>query len=90
VLVPATEIASELGNHSRAAIWVALGAYVEKSGVLPLESVSRIAKAFPGKKESLHRAMNKDAIMRGVEWARAGSLAKADTCLRTKQFKGVR
>jgi 2-oxoglutarate ferredoxin oxidoreductase subunit gamma len=69
LMIPATEMATELGNI-RAANMVALGAYLEKSKVLNIDSVLHaLPKMFAGKESII--PMNTEALKKGVEFARS-------------------
>ncbi|MBS3779343.1 MAG: 2-oxoacid:acceptor oxidoreductase family protein [Desulfovermiculus sp.] len=65
--VPANDIADELGTTKMANI-VALGAWVEATGALPLQNVRQVvADMFAGKGAKLVQA-NDQALTRGSEW----------------------
>ncbi|MGV8119317.1 MAG: 2-oxoacid:acceptor oxidoreductase family protein [Candidatus Xenobiia bacterium LiM19] len=69
VMIPATEIASELGNI-RAANMVALGAYLSRRSVVDIESVIKtIPKMFPGKEKVV--PLNIEALKKGADFVRA-------------------
>ncbi len=69
VMIPATEIASELGNI-RAANMVALGAYLSRRSVVSVESVTKIIpKMFPGKEKIV--PLNIEALKKGADFVRA-------------------
>jgi 2-oxoglutarate ferredoxin oxidoreductase subunit gamma len=69
LMIPATDMATELGNI-RAANMVALGAYLEKSKVLELESILKaLPKIFAGKESII--PMNTEALKKGIEFARS-------------------
>ncbi len=64
IKVPCNEIANELGN-SRVANMVALGAYLQKTGILPLESIVKaMKKVFAGKEHLI--PLNETALQRGA------------------------
>lgn len=65
IKVPCNEIANELGNN-RVANMVALGAYLQKTGLLPLESIIKaMKKVFAGKEALI--PINENALRRGAE-----------------------
>ena len=65
--VPANDIADELGTTKMANI-VALGAWVEATGALPLQNVRQVvADMFAAKGAQLVQA-NDQALIRGSEW----------------------
>ena len=65
--VPANDIADELGTTKMANI-VALGAWVEATGALPLQNVRQVvADMFAAKGPQLVQA-NDQALIRGSEW----------------------
>jgi 2-oxoglutarate ferredoxin oxidoreductase subunit gamma len=72
VRVPATTIASRLGN-SRAANVVALGAFVERTGILSFEAIIDSVIAEFAKKENLV-----DLNLRALEAGRAAVVGKKD------------
>lgn len=75
ILVPANEIANELGNR-RGANMVALGAYVGASGAVSMEVLEEVVKeTFAAKPKVID--VNLDALRRGFEIG-AGSLAAAE------------
>jgi len=66
IRIPADDIADKLGN-SKAANMVVLGAYVEKSGVVKLETIFKaLEKALTGRNKKLLE-LNKEALKQGVE-----------------------
>ncbi len=66
--IPCNEIANELGN-SRVANMVALGTYLEKTGLLTIESVVKaMNKVFAGKEKLI--PVNEEALKRGAEFAK--------------------
>lgn len=66
IMIPATDIATELGNV-RAANMVALGAYAAKSKVVGFDTlVSLLAKVFKGKEKLI--PLNEQALRRGAEF----------------------
>lgn len=65
IKVPCNQIANELGN-GKVANMVALGAYLEKTGLLPLDSVvNAMKKVFAGKERLI--PLNETALQRGAE-----------------------
>lgn len=65
VYVPAVDIATELGN-TRVANMVMLGAYIEATGALKMETMEGLlGEMFKGKKASLID-LNKEALQRGA------------------------
>lgn len=65
VKVPCNEIANELGN-AKVANMVALGAYLEKTGLLSIESiVAAMKKVFAGKEQLI--PLNEAALRKGAE-----------------------
>jgi len=69
VMIPASEIASELGNI-RAANMVALGAYLSRKNIVNLDSVIKILpKMFPGKEKVV--PLNVEALKKGADFVRA-------------------
>jgi 2-oxoglutarate ferredoxin oxidoreductase subunit gamma len=69
IMIPATEIATEMGNI-RAANMVALGAYLEAKKTLTFESVFQVLpKIFPGKESII--PFNTEALKKGAEFARS-------------------
>lgn len=69
LMIPATEVATELGNVM-AANMVALGAYIQKRKVLSFESVESIlSKMFKGKEKVI--PLNQSALKKGAELAKA-------------------
>lgn len=65
IKIPCNQIANELGN-GKVANMVALGAYLEKTGILPLESVvNAMKKVFAGKERLI--PLNETALQRGAE-----------------------
>lgn len=68
ILVPATDIASELGN-AMAANMVALGTYLEKIPVISIDGVKKtLAKVFANKKHVI--PLNEKALEMGAQTAR--------------------
>jgi 2-oxoglutarate ferredoxin oxidoreductase subunit gamma len=68
VPIPANEIANELGSVKMANI-VALGAWVQATGSLPLQSVQKVVSSmFSAKGKSILQA-NDQALLRGADWA---------------------
>lgn len=68
IKVPCNEIANELGN-SKVANMVALGAYVQKTGILPLEAIKKaLKKVFAGKEKLI--PLNETALQRGADLVR--------------------
>ena len=66
IKIPADDIADKLGN-SRAANMVVLGAYVEKSGIVKLETIFKaLEKALAGRNKKLLE-LNKEALKQGAE-----------------------
>ena len=66
IKIPADDIADKLGN-SRAANMVVLGAYVEKSGIVKLETIFKaLEKALAGRNKRLLE-LNKEALKQGAE-----------------------
>jgi len=66
IRIPADDIADKLGN-SKAANMVVLGAYVEKSGVVKLETIFKaLEKTLTGHNKRLLE-LNKEALKQGVE-----------------------
>ena len=66
--IPANEIADELGTAKMANI-VALGAWVQATAALPLQSVQDVvASLFASKGKKLIQA-NDQALLRGAQWA---------------------
>ncbi len=76
--VPATTIASALGN-SRAANVVALGAFVEITGILSFEAILDSVIAEFAKKENLV-----DLNLRALEAGRAAVVGKKDSLKKSK------
>lgn len=77
VLIPATEMAANLGSVW-AANMVALGAYVSATGVVEFESLfASLPKIFPGKEYLL--PLNRQAIEAGAERARRGLPSKTSS-----------
>ncbi|MDQ7823249.1 MAG: 2-oxoacid:acceptor oxidoreductase family protein [Candidatus Eremiobacteraeota bacterium] len=71
VMIPATEIATEMGNV-RAANMVALGAYIEKRGSVSFESVMEaLPKMFPGKEKII--PLNREALKKGAEFVKVSA-----------------
>lgn len=67
LMIPATAIATELGNV-KAANMVALGAYIGKTKLVKLETViSLLPKIFKGKEKLI--PLNENAIKKGFEFA---------------------
>ncbi|WP_027370590.1 2-oxoacid:acceptor oxidoreductase family protein [Desulfovermiculus halophilus] len=74
VPVPANELANELGSIKMANI-VALGAWVQATVALPMQSVRDVvASMFASKGEKLIQA-NDAALLRGAEWAQSRARA---------------
>jgi 2-oxoglutarate ferredoxin oxidoreductase subunit gamma len=72
--IPANDLANELGSVKMANI-VALGAWTQATGALPLQSVRDVVGSiFASKGQSVLQA-NDQALLRGAEWAE--SLVKA-------------
>ncbi len=70
--VPANEIASELGND-RVANMVALGALIEATGIVKMDSiVESLKKALPPHRHNLI-PLNRDALERGAASVRQGA-----------------
>lgn len=66
IRIPADDIADKLGN-SKAANMVVLGAYVEKSGVVKLETIFKaLEKTLTGRNKRLLE-LNKEALKQGVK-----------------------
>jgi len=66
IKIPADDIADKLGN-SRAANMVVLGAYVEKSGIVKLETKFKaLEKPLAGRNKRLLE-LNKEALTQGAE-----------------------
>lgn len=75
LLVPANEIANELGNP-RGANMVALGAYVGATGAVSLEEVEQVVReTFTAKPKLID--VNLEALHRGYELGRARVAAEA-------------
>lgn len=67
VKVPATDIASKIGN-TKSANMVLLGAFVEKTGLLTQASVfEAVESSMPGRKKKLVED-NKTAILKGIQF----------------------
>lgn len=65
IKIPCNEVANELGN-SKVANMVALGAYLEKTGILTIDSiVAAMKKVFAGKEKLL--PVNEAALRKGAE-----------------------
>jgi 2-oxoglutarate ferredoxin oxidoreductase subunit gamma len=71
-LVPANEIANELGN-SKIANMVMLGAYLEATGAIKKESVLEALKKVFGERKAHLIPINKDALDRGAEVVKGSS-----------------
>jgi 2-oxoglutarate ferredoxin oxidoreductase subunit gamma len=68
LMIPATEVATDLGNMM-AANMVVLGAYLEKRKIVHFDSVlGALPKMFPGKDSII--PLNKSALEKGAELAR--------------------
>lgn len=68
LIIPATEIAAELGNV-RAANIVILGAYIEKKKLVNFDTlVSLLPKVFKGKEKLI--PLNEKALLKGAEFVR--------------------
>ncbi len=66
IRIPADDIANKLGN-SRTANMVVLGAYVEKAGVVKLETIFKaLEKALIGRNKKL-LDLNKEALKKGAK-----------------------
>jgi len=66
IKIPADDIAHKLGN-SRAANMVILGAYVEQSGIVKMETIFKaLEKALAGRNKKLLE-LNKEALKQGAE-----------------------
>jgi len=67
--VPANEIATELKND-KVSNMVMLGAYIQKTKVVPLEAMSDYLQEVFGSKKAELVALNRVAIARGAEYAK--------------------
>ena len=66
IKIPADDIAHKLGN-SRAANMVVLGAYVEQSGIVKMETIFKaLEKVLAGRNKKLLE-LNKEALKQGAE-----------------------
>ena len=66
IKIPADDIADKLGN-SRAANMVVLGAYVEQSGIVKMDTIFQaLEKALAGRDKKLLE-LNKEALKKGAE-----------------------
>jgi 2-oxoglutarate ferredoxin oxidoreductase subunit gamma len=66
IKIPADDIADKLGN-SRAANMVVLGAYVEQSGIVKMDTIFKaLEKALAGRDKKLLE-LNKEALKKGAE-----------------------
>lgn len=66
IKIPADDIADKLGN-SRAANMVVLGAYVEQSGIVKMDTIFKaLEKALAGRDKKLLE-LNKEALKQGAE-----------------------
>lgn len=65
IKIPANKLAEEIGNTKVTNI-VALGAYIKKSGVLPLQSVIDTLKDVISKKNQSLLVINEEALKRGA------------------------
>jgi len=66
IKIPADDIADKLGN-SRAANMVVLGAYVEQSGIVKMDTIFKaLEKALTGRNKKLLE-LNKEALKQGAE-----------------------
>ncbi|MBU0614712.1 MAG: 2-oxoacid:acceptor oxidoreductase family protein [Nanoarchaeota archaeon] len=65
VLIPATEIASELGNK-KATNMVMIGAYIKKRGIIDIQVAIKTLKRVLGKKPELVE-INQKALIKGAE-----------------------
>jgi Pyruvate/2-oxoacid:ferredoxin oxidoreductase gamma subunit len=76
IRIPATEIADRIGS-TRCANMVMLGAYVEKTGILDLQSVIDALPSYIKSKKTI--PMNQQALAKGAEFVRehAGAPARA-------------
>ncbi len=71
LVIPATEIATELGNV-KAANMVALGAYIEKKKTVKFDTIINILpKVFKGKEKII--PLNEKALSRGAQFVRDNS-----------------
>jgi Pyruvate/2-oxoacid:ferredoxin oxidoreductase gamma subunit len=64
IALPATKIADELGN-TRVANMVAVGAFIEATGLLSEEAVSKAMPLFIPRERLI--AINREAVRRGME-----------------------
>lgn len=70
IKIPADEIADKLGN-SRAANMVILGAYVEQSGIVKMDTIFKaLEKALVGRNQTLLE-INKEALKQGAKLAKS-------------------
>ncbi len=71
VFMPCLELAVEVGAD-RAASMTALGAYVEKTGVVTIDALGKALESYLTGKKAKFIPMNKAAIERGALFAREG------------------
>ena len=73
IKIPADDIADKLGN-SRAANMVVLGAYVEQSEIVKMDTIFKaLEKALAGRNKKLLE-INKEALKKGAELVRKGKI----------------
>jgi 2-oxoglutarate ferredoxin oxidoreductase subunit gamma len=73
IKIPADDIADKLGN-SRAANMVVLGAYVEQSGIVKMDTIFKaLEKVLAGRNKKLLE-LNKEALKQGAELVRKGKI----------------
>lgn len=73
IKIPADDIADKLGN-SRVANMVVLGAYVEQSGIVRMDTIFKaLEKALAGRDKKLLE-LNKEALKKGAELVRKGKI----------------
>ena len=66
VMVPASEIAVELGNE-RTVNMIMIGAYVGKTGILAVEALADSLREMLPERHHKHMPANIEALQRGVE-----------------------
>jgi 2-oxoisovalerate ferredoxin oxidoreductase beta subunit len=76
IRIPATETADAIGS-TKCANMVMLGAYIEKTGILDLQSVIEALPSFIKAKKTI--SMNAQAIAKGAELVRQGDRTAAPT-----------
>lgn len=68
-LVPVNDLANDLGNPKMANV-VALGAWLQATGALPLEDAADVLAATFARKSSRLGEMNRRAFLAGATWVR--------------------